>query len=88
MKIGLYLHLPFCKKKCPYCDFFSVEELPQEDLYLKALLKELELLSKFLKKYFQEERITIETFYAGGGTPSLFSPSFYERLFEKLSQTF
>ncbi|MGC9017329.1 MAG: radical SAM family heme chaperone HemW [Caldimicrobium sp.] len=88
MRIGLYLHLPFCKKKCPYCDFFSVEELPQEDLYLKALLKELELLSKFLKKYFQEERITIETFYAGGGTPSLFSPFFYERLFESLSQTF
>ena len=88
MKIGLYLHLPFCKKKCPYCDFFSVTQIPDEKLYLQALSREIDLLSDFLNKTFSLNTITIDTFYAGGGTPSLFSPSFFERLFERLSKTF
>lgn len=88
MKLGLYLHIPFCKKKCPYCDFFSVSQKPDEKLYLKALSKEIKLVSVFLKKHFKAEKITIDTFYAGGGTPSLFSPFFFEKLFEKLSKFF
>lgn len=88
MELGLYLHLPFCKSKCPYCDFFSLAEKPEEELYLRALFRELELLSDYLKRLYPSKKIIITTFYAGGGTPSLFSPSFFERLFEKISQTF
>jgi len=88
MKLGLYLHIPFCKKKCPYCDFFSVTQKPDEELYLKALTKEIKLSSDFLKKQFEANKVTIDTFYAGGGTPSLISPSFFEKIFEKLSKTF
>ncbi|MDR1951933.1 MAG: radical SAM family heme chaperone HemW [Elusimicrobiota bacterium] len=58
---GLYVHIPFCRKKCFYCDFFSIESLAQTDRYLEALSAEL--------KNFQNEKI--ETVYIGGGTPSV-----------------
>ncbi len=59
--IGLYLHIPFCKGKCPYCDFYSVA--PQKgvtDSYVAALCKKL-----------SEENRIYDTVYFGGGTPSL-----------------
>jgi len=83
MEAGLYLHVPFCRKKCPYCEFYSVTSKPDEKTYLKAVLREAELWKSFLS-----EKLHFKTFYAGGGTPSLLSPSFYERLFEGLSRLF
>ncbi len=59
--IGLYLHIPFCKGKCPYCDFYSVA--PQKgvtDSYVAALCKKID-----------EENRVYDTVYFGGGTPSL-----------------
>lgn len=88
VELGLYLHLPFCKSKCPYCDFFSEPLLPKEDLYLKALQREIQLFKSFLEKTFNVSKIFIKTFYVGGGTPSLFSPIFYERLFREISRCF
>ncbi len=64
-KIGLYLHIPFCKRKCPYCDFFSVcagEE--RFDEYTDALCRSIGYYSE---KYGR----TADTLYFGGGTPSL-----------------
>jgi len=65
----IYIHYPFCLKKCPYCDFYSEEK---EDIYTRKkyigfLLKEIDLYSK----YFSDE---IRTVYFGGGTPSLTEP--------------
>ncbi|MFN3567330.1 MAG: radical SAM protein, partial [Caldimicrobium sp.] len=88
VELALYIHIPFCKRKCPYCDFFSVPEIPEESLYLKALLKEIKLLSKFLKKRGINTLIKIKTIYIGGGTPSLMSPTFYALLFEEISKIF
>lgn len=64
---SLYIHIPFCKKKCVYCDFFSKTCVTDQVLqqYTKALCKEIEFLSK---KY---EHPVLNTLYIGGGTPSL-----------------
>lgn len=90
-KIGLYIHIPFCINKCPYCDFYSLPKRPSQSLekeYLKALKTELNFLSTFLENNFKIEKISFLTFYAGGGTPSLVSPNFYEKLFNFLSKNF
>ncbi|HID66660.1 MAG TPA: coproporphyrinogen III oxidase family protein, partial [Aquificaceae bacterium] len=64
---AIYIHIPFCSYKCPYCDFLSVVESPiSEKEYIKALFKEFEL--------YKNLEVCIETLYFGGGTPSLLSP--------------
>ncbi|WP_166269848.1 radical SAM family heme chaperone HemW [Marinobacter caseinilyticus] len=78
--LSLYLHVPWCVKKCPYCDFNShafTGALP-ERAYLDALTEDLK---------HDLERIqgrTIQTMFIGGGTPSLMSADFYHTLFERL----
>ncbi|MEE1320422.1 MAG: radical SAM family heme chaperone HemW [Acutalibacteraceae bacterium] len=63
---GIYIHIPFCKSKCPYCDFYSfTPEEKQKDSYLKAVLF-------CLQKYSSEISDEIDTVYFGGGTPSFF----------------
>ena len=90
-KIGLYLHVPFCLKKCPYCDFYSLSlkiSKYLENKYLKGIKKELILLKSFLEEKFEIKNISFITFYAGGGTPSLLSPNFYENLFNFLVKNY
>ncbi|CCE21856.1 radical SAM family heme chaperone HemW [Methylotuvimicrobium alcaliphilum] len=76
--ISLYIHIPWCIKKCPYCDFNSHAvkgELP-EIRYIDALLQDLSLdLERFAVR-----QPTIGTIFIGGGTPSLFSPEAIDRL--------
>jgi oxygen-independent coproporphyrinogen-3 oxidase len=62
---GIYIHIPFCKQACHYCDFHFVTSLKQGNELVAALVKEI----KLQKDYFRGE--TIETIYFGGGTPSL-----------------
>jgi oxygen-independent coproporphyrinogen III oxidase len=62
---GIYIHIPFCKQACHYCDFHFSTSMRKKDEMVLALVKELELRSK----EFQNE--TIETIYFGGGTPSI-----------------
>jgi oxygen-independent coproporphyrinogen-3 oxidase len=64
---GIYLHIPFCKKACHYCDFHFSTSPQYKDQMLKALGQEIDLR----KNYLAGE--TIETIYFGGGTPSLLS---------------
>jgi len=64
---GIYIHIPFCKQACHYCDFHFSTSLKYKDELLAALLKEIRLQ----KSYLDNE--TIETIYFGGGTPSLLS---------------
>ncbi len=65
---GIYLHIPFCKQACYYCDFHFSTSLQYKDDLLKALVKEI----KLQKNYLHGE--TIETIYFGGGTPSILEP--------------
>jgi len=64
---GIYIHIPFCKQACHYCDFHFSTSLKYKDELLQALVKEIGLQ----KDYLDGE--TIETIYFGGGTPSLLS---------------
>ena len=78
---SLYVHIPFCSYKCPYCDFntYALKKIPEKD-YLKALLGELELS---LSNSIWKNRI-VETVYFGGGTPSIFSANSIEKILKKI----
>ena len=77
--LGLYIHLPWCERKCPYCDFNShqADEIPESE-YIDALLNDLE---QDLPLVWGR---AIDTIFIGGGTPSLFSAAAIERLFSGL----
>lgn len=78
--LSLYIHVPWCVRKCPYCDFNShafTGTIP-ESAYLQALLEDLDQ-----DLAFATDR-PIETVFIGGGTPSLMSGDFYDRLFREL----
>ena len=78
---GVYLHIPFCKQACHYCNFhFSTSRSHKNDFIL-ALLKELALRRQYLGAE------TIETIYFGGGTPSLLDPAQLEQVLSAISQT-
>jgi len=76
--LSLYVHLPWCLRKCPYCDFNSHEfrdgDAPPEDRYVDALVADLEAA---LPSVWGR---SVQTVFIGGGTPSLFSPESIERL--------
>ncbi len=64
--LGLYIHVPFCLRKCPYCDFYSCENRLQErDAYTAAVCRNLR---------FYGDSTAVDTIYFGGGTPSLLTP--------------
>ncbi|MBZ0335729.1 radical SAM family heme chaperone HemW [Marinobacter sp. AL4B] len=80
--MSLYIHVPWCVRKCPYCDFNSHAvrgDIP-EAAYLAALLEDLEHDLSFVRDR------PIESVFIGGGTPSLMTSDFYQRLFEGLRQ--
>jgi len=78
---GLYVHIPFCASKCPYCDFYSAVGVDfLKERYFTALCAELEFFSQ---KY---DLSTVETLYFGGGTPSTVEPSLYESFFKQLER--
>ncbi|MBR5612459.1 MAG: radical SAM family heme chaperone HemW [Bacteroidaceae bacterium] len=72
---GIYIHIPFCKRRCIYCDFFSTTQSEKKAEYVHALVRELEMR----KDYVGEEEI--ETIYLGGGTPSQLSQEELEEIF-------
>ena len=77
--LGLYIHLPWCEKKCPYCDFNSHEtKVIPEQAYIDALLHDLEADLPLIWGR------SIESIFIGGGTPSLFSGEAIDRLFSGL----
>lgn len=79
---SLYLHIPFCEKKCVYCDFYSIENSTRMEDFRAALLREIDL--------YAEYRATeaFETVFFGGGTPSLLSPHQLESILSHLHNTF
>ncbi|HKL17510.1 MAG TPA: radical SAM family heme chaperone HemW [Halalkalibaculum sp.] len=80
---GIYLHIPFCKQACSYCDFYFVTRKGERDAFVDSLIKEIRSYSN--TGYVEEK---IETLYVGGGTPSLLSPEQLERVFTAVRNTF
>lgn len=79
---GIYLHIPFCKRRCIYCDFFSTTLSERKKDYITALCQELEQR----RNYLDGDRI--DTIYFGGGTPSQLEKEDFEQLFSRLYQLY
>ena len=77
---GIYLHIPFCKQACHYCDFHFTTSLKYKDELLQAMHSELDLQQSYLGKQ------NIETIYFGGGTPSLIGATEIQKLIDKIMQ--
>ena len=78
---GLYIHIPFCKSRCVYCDFYSTTSVSTRQRYVDAVCREMEQRGEG-----QEERI--ETVYIGGGTPSQLSERQLRQLFSRMYRVF
>ena len=79
---GIYIHIPFCKRRCIYCDFFSTTQSEKKADYVHALVRELEVR----KDYLDNEEI--ETIYLGGGTPSQLSQEELEKIFAHIYKVY
>lgn len=80
---GIYIHIPFCKQACSYCDFYFLTKQELRTPYVDSLVEEI--------KHFDSHPIseeTIETIYIGGGTPSLLTMNQLEQIFTTLDKTF
>ncbi len=62
--IGIYIHIPFCEQKCPYCDFYSISRPQEYDRYTTELINRIHSLG-------EQHKRTVDTVYFGGGTPSV-----------------
>ncbi len=80
-KAGVYLHIPFCRSRCSYCDFATDVYKSAEIVegYVSALVKEIE--------NFPSQK-TVDTIYFGGGTPSLLSPAQLEKILDAIYKKF
>ncbi len=78
---GIYVHIPFCKQICHYCDFYKVSNLQKTGKFIEAVLKEIDVKKNYLNE-------TVETVYFGGGTPSLLSVEDLQIILNKLQSNF
>lgn len=80
---GLYVHVPFCERKCIYCDFYSIENLRGMDHFVDSLRKEISLVGSSVSVSVQ-----FDTIFFGGGTPSLLTPRQLGLIIDMLARTF
>ena len=79
--LAIYIHWPFCKSKCPYCDFNShVRERVEQDAWRNALISELEFM------HSHSQNFVVSSIFFGGGTPSLMPPATAEALINRIYQ--
>ncbi len=78
---SIYLHIPFCRRLCPYCHFYRVPEITDWKVYLGAVTRELDALESSVGG-------TLHTLYVGGGTPTELPPEFYRLFFKVIGDRF
>ena len=81
--IGIYVHIPFCVKKCHYCDFCSFSTLSSE-----VRAKYIDTLVAEIQSFKSDAKISVDSIFFGGGTPSLLSPDEFERIHNAISSAF
>lgn len=81
---GIYIHVPFCKTRCHYCDFFKSTNLAFRKQYLEKLLEEIRERSDF----FEKNNTPVQTIYFGGGTPSLLKVEWIDEILESIQTNF
>ena len=81
---GLYLHIPFCKQACHYCDFHFSTSMGLKGQFVEALVKEMDLR----RTYLPDPTAPLETIYFGGGTPSLLTGEELTRIFDAIRANF
>jgi oxygen-independent coproporphyrinogen-3 oxidase len=79
---GIYIHIPFCKTFCSYCDFYSITDNSETEPFVQALILEISLQAGYL------EGEDIETVYFGGGTPSLLTPGQISQIISSVRTNF
>lgn len=79
---GIYIHIPFCKTRCIYCDFYSTTHAELKSQYIHALCRELTERREYLKGE------AVETIYFGGGTPSQLSEGDFKQIFYTIGQVY
>lgn len=78
---GIYIHIPFCRKACHYCNFHFSTQIEQIDGFVNALVKEIEIQKDYLND-------KVETLYFGGGTPSLLSAEHIDKILKAIQENF
>jgi oxygen-independent coproporphyrinogen III oxidase len=82
LNFGLYIHIPFCHRRCTYCDFYLTTNLSLVDNFVNALIREIILYSL---KY---PDCTINTIFFGGGTPSILNSNQFEKIIASINNNF
>ncbi|MFZ2631648.1 MAG: radical SAM family heme chaperone HemW [Desulfosalsimonadaceae bacterium] len=77
---GIYIHVPFCVRKCGYCDFYSVPDLNSIPAYVQAVVREMALV--------EGASVRVDSLYFGGGTPSLLEPVQVSQLVDAVCRRF
>jgi oxygen-independent coproporphyrinogen-3 oxidase len=80
MDAGLYVHIPFCIKKCPYCDFYSITDRSLCPAFVDALISEMHMT--------RNQNLTFDTLYMGGGTPSVLDAKTIGKIIETARQSY
>lgn len=80
--LGIYIHIPFCVKKCDYCDFYSVTNKELQRPYVSAMLGHIREYGESCKDYI------VDTIYIGGGTPSCLEPKLLGRILQEVHNQF
>ncbi len=78
---GIYIHVPFCGKKCSYCDFYSVcYNKKQAEMYFKAVIRNI--------RHYADKNTTVDTIYLGGGTPTLLTSENISAFINEIEKSF
>jgi putative oxygen-independent coproporphyrinogen III oxidase len=84
---GIYIHIPYCKQACHYCDFHFSTNMKTKDDFIKALLKEIELQKDYFKSAeLRTTKYQVQTIYFGGGTPSLLVPDELKSILDEIKK--
>ena len=81
-ELGIYIHIPFCKQKCFYCDFCSfANKNEMQEKYVETVINEIKTIT-------HKEKYTVTTIYLGGGTPSILNPEYIKNILQEIKSSF